>query len=225
MPKSSKHRVFEEILNTGLLPVFFDGDFEIAKNVVKACVEGGAKVIEFTNRGDRAFDVFNSLSKWCDAEYKDVLLGAGTIIEASTASQYINTGANFIIGPSFNPEVAKICNRRSVLYIPGCMTPTEISEAEEMGIDLIKLFPACVVTPMFIKAILGPSPRTLLIPSGGIQVNREEVMKWIEAGAVALNIGSELVKRDLIRERNFEAIRENVKQCLEWIREAKRKKG
>ncbi|MBS7630513.1 bifunctional 4-hydroxy-2-oxoglutarate aldolase/2-dehydro-3-deoxy-phosphogluconate aldolase [Candidatus Bathyarchaeota archaeon] len=225
MSKSSKHRVLEKILNTGLLPVFFEGDFEIAKNVVKACLEGGAKTIEFTNRGDRALDVFNNLLKWCDAEYKDAILGAGTIIEPSTASQYINSGANFIVGPSFNSEVAKICHRRRVLYIPGCMTPTEISEAEEMGIELVKLFPACVLTPMFVKAILGPSPRTLLMPSGGVKFNREEVMKWIEAGAVALNVGSELVNRDLVMERNFEAIRENVKQCLEWIKEAKRKKG
>ncbi|MGB9622813.1 MAG: hypothetical protein ACPL07_03100, partial [Candidatus Bathyarchaeia archaeon] len=215
--------VLEEILNAGLLPVF-DGDFEIAKNVVKACVEGGAKTIEFTNRGDRALDVFSNLSRWCDTECKDTLLGAGTIHEPSTASQYINAGANFIVGPSFNSEVAKICNRRRVLYIPGCMTPTEISEAEEMGVDLVKLFPACVVTPMFVKAILGPSPRTLLMPSGGIKLNREEVAEWVEAGAVALNIGSELIKRDLVMERNFEAIRENVKQCLEWIKEAKEEK-
>jgi len=225
MPKSLKHKVLEEILNTGLLPVFFDLDFEIAKNVVKACVEGGAKIIEFTNRGDRALDVFDNLSKWCNFECKDALLGAGTIIEPSTASQYINSGANFIVGPSFNYEVAKICNRRRVLYIPGCMTPTEISEAEEMGLDLVKLFPACVVTPMFVKAILGPFPHTLLMPSGGVKLSREEVIKWIEAGAVALNIGSELVNRDLVAKRNFETIRENVKQCLEWIKEARKKKG
>ena len=221
MPKFLKHRVIEEILSSGLVPVFYNGDIEVAKGVVKACWDGGAKAVEFTNRGDRAQGVFIELSSWCDAEFQDVILGACTIIDPSTAAQYINSGANFIVGPSFNKDVAKICNRRMVPYMPGCQTPTEISEAEEMGADIVKLFPANVLTPKFVKAVMGPSPRTQLMPSGGVQTDQEDIAKWIEAGAVALNIGSELVRRDLMEDHRFDVIRENVEKCLAWIRQAR----
>ena len=221
MPMFSKQRVMEEILGTGLVPVFYNGDVEIAKGVVKACSDGGARVIEFTNRGDRACDIFNELSRWCDVELQDVILGAGTIIDPSTAAQYMNASANFIVGPSFSPDVARVCNRRRVPYIPGCQTPTEISAAEEMGADIVKLFPASVLTPKFVKAVMGPSPRTQLMPSGGVQADQGDVTRWIEAGAVALNIGSELIRRDLMEDHRFEAIRENVEKCLAWIRQAR----
>lgn len=221
MPRFLRHRVIEEILEVGLIPVFYNDDIEVVKNVVKACFDGGTRTIEFTNRGDRAYDVFNELSTWCDGELPDVILGAGTVIDPATAVQYINAGANFIVGPMFSPEVAMACNRRRVLYIPGCQTPTEISEAEEMGADIIKLFPAIVLTPRFVKALLGPSPHTHLMPSGGIRVEMENITEWIEAGAVALNIGSELIRRDLVEGRKFEAIKENVAHCIAWIDKAR----
>lgn len=221
MPKFLKHEVVGKILEIGLLPVFYNGDVEAAKKIVQACAEGGAKVIEFTNRGDFAYQVFSELSKWSNLESSDIILGAGTIIDPATAALYINCGANFIVGPLFNPDVAKICNRRKVPYVPGCQSPSEISAAEEMGADIVKLFPAKVVTPTFISAILGPCGWTKLMASGGVEATHEDVSTWIKAGASALNLGSDLIRRDLVKAGDFEGIRKMVEQCIMWIKEAR----
>lgn len=149
MPRFPKHKVAEKILEIGLVPVFHNDDVGIAKKIVESCADGGAKVVEFANRGDFAYQVFNEMSKWCNQELPDVILGAGTIIDSATAALYINSGANFIIGPIFNLDVAKTCNRRKTAYIPGCQTPCEISRAEEIGVDIVKVFPAKVLTPAF----------------------------------------------------------------------------
>ncbi len=129
------------------------------------------------------------------------------------------------MGPSLNPEVSRICNRRKVLYIPGCQTPTEISNAEELGADIIKLFPASVLTPKFVKAVRGPMPQALIMPSGGVRMNREEVTEWIQAGAAALNMGSDLIRKDLVEKNRFDEITGNVQRCLEWIKEARGQRG
>jgi 2-dehydro-3-deoxyphosphogluconate aldolase / (4S)-4-hydroxy-2-oxoglutarate aldolase len=221
MARFLKHKVVAETLRVGLIPVFYSDDVEIALGVAKACAEGGAPLIEFTNRGDRAIQVFNELSKHIDKELPEVILGAGTVIDPPTAALYINSGANFIVGPSLVPDVARLCNRRKVLYVPGCQTPTEISEAEELGAEIVKLFPASALGPNFIKDIRGPSPQTLLIPSGGITLNEKEITEWVKAGAIALNLGSALIRKDLMTERRYDEIRESVKRCIGWINEAK----
>ena len=136
MVKIDKHEVINKILNLGLVPVFYEGSLEKAKKIVSACVDGGAKIVEYTNRGDLAFQVFANLMKWVNREYEDVILGVGSVIEVVTAGIYINCGANFVVGPILNKEIAKLCNRRKIPYIPGCSTATEISTAEEMGCDL-----------------------------------------------------------------------------------------
>lgn len=221
MPRFRKHEVVAKLLEIGLLPTFYNGNVEVAKKVVRACALGGAKVVEFTNRGDFAHQVFSELVKWCSRELPEVILGAGTIFEPETASLYIANGANFIVGPVFNPEVAKICNRLKVAYIPGCSTPSEISNAEEMGADIVKVFPAKVLGPYFIRAVLGPCPRSKLMPSGGLGVTREEVSRWIKAGAAALNIGTKLIPKELAEAEDFEKIKEKVKKCILWIKEAR----
>jgi len=219
MSRFSKYEVTGRLLDTGLLPVFYHGDAETAKRIVEACVRGGVKAIEFTNRGDRACHVFGELAKFCGR--LDVALGAGTIVDQTTAGSYINEGADFIVGPIFNPEVARICNRRKVVYIPGCSTPSEISAAEEGGADIVKVFPASVMGPEFIKAVLGPSPSARLMPSGGVDVTKESVSEWVKAGAVALNIGKKLVSGDLVKAGNFDEIQKRVEQILLWVREAR----
>jgi 2-dehydro-3-deoxyphosphogluconate aldolase/(4S)-4-hydroxy-2-oxoglutarate aldolase len=224
MAKFLRHKVIEKVLRAGLIPVFYNGDVDVALGVVSACVEGGAHLVEFTNRGDRAYNVFNELSTRCDEELPEAILGAGTVVDPYTASLYINSGANFIVGPSLNVEVARLCNRRKVLYIPGCQTPTEISEAEELGVDIVKLFPASVLSPKFVKDLMGPSPQTLVMPSGGISLDEKEVAEWVEAGAVALNLGSALISRNLMVERSYGEIRENVEHCIEWIKKAEERK-
>jgi 2-dehydro-3-deoxyphosphogluconate aldolase/(4S)-4-hydroxy-2-oxoglutarate aldolase len=223
MPRLMKHEVVAKVLEIGLIPTFYEGNLEVAKKIVSACVEGGAKVVEFTNRGDLAYQVFNELIKWRDKESPDIILGAGTIVEPSAASLYISSGANFIVGPIFNPEVAKICNRYKIAYIPGCSTPSEISRAEEMGADIIKIFPADVLGPQFIKDILGPCPWSKLMPSGGVEATRESISSWIKAGASVLNMGSNLIVKDLVKAGDFEAIKKKVDNCILWIREARKR--
>lgn len=221
MVKFSKHEVVSKILEIGLLPTFYNEDIEVAKKVVKACVEGGAKVVEFTNRGDFAYHVFIELAKSCNQESSEIILGVGTVIDPFTATLYINNGANFIVGPVFNPEVSKICNRRRVPYIAGCYSPSEISNAEEMGVEIIKVFPAHTLGYGFIKSMLGPSPRSKLMPSGGVKATREDVFGWIKAGASALNIGSNLISKDLVKTGDFRGITKKVEQCISWIKEAR----
>jgi 2-dehydro-3-deoxyphosphogluconate aldolase/(4S)-4-hydroxy-2-oxoglutarate aldolase len=223
MPRFLKHEVLGKILHIGLLPVFYNDDVKIAKRIVQACADGGAMVVEYTNRGDFAYQIFNELSSWSQKELPDVILGAGTIIEPTTAGLYINSGANFIVGPVFNPDVAKICNRRKVAYIPGCMTPTEISNAEEMGVDIVKVFPGKTVGPSFIKAVLGPCPWSNLMPSGGVELTQENITYWIKSGASALNIGSNLIKKDLVKVNDYNGIKKLVEQCIIWINEARGK--
>ncbi len=221
MARFLRHRVVGEALRVGLVPVFYNGDIEIAAGVTRACVEGGARLIEFTNRGDRAIAVFNVLSKRLDDELPDAVLGAGTVVDAPTAALYINSGANFIVGPSFSPEIARLCNRRKVLYIPGCQTPSEISEAEELGAEIVKLFPASVLGPEFVRDLRGPSPQTLLMPSGGITLSEQNVAEWVKAGAAAVNMGSALISRELMAERRYGEIRESVERCITWISKAR----
>ncbi|MCF8884648.1 MAG: bifunctional 4-hydroxy-2-oxoglutarate aldolase/2-dehydro-3-deoxy-phosphogluconate aldolase [Nitrososphaerota archaeon] len=216
-----KHEVVAKVIEIGLVPIFYHGDVEVAKNVSIAVTEAGSKLLEFTNRGPRAFMVFAELAKWRDSEKPDLILGAGTILDPATAALYINLGADFIVGPSFNPEVAKICNRRHVPYIPGCSTPTEIAYAEELGADIFKVFPAEVLSPKFIKNLLGPCPWLKLMPSGGLEPKKEMIKEWIEAGAVALNMGTSLLKPDLIKAGDYESLKKLVQECLQYIREAK----
>ncbi|MDW8021299.1 MAG: bifunctional 4-hydroxy-2-oxoglutarate aldolase/2-dehydro-3-deoxy-phosphogluconate aldolase [Nitrososphaerota archaeon] len=219
-----KHEVISKVIEIGLVPIFYHGDIEVAKNVCVAVVKAGSKLLEFTNRGPRAFLVFSELAKWRDAEAPDLILGAGTVLDPATAALYINLGADFIVGPSFNPEVARICNRRHVPYVPGCSTLTEIAYAEELGADIFKIFPAEVLTSKFIKNLLGPCPWLKLMPSGGLEPKKEIVEEWIKAGAVALNMGTSLLRPDLIKAGDYDTLRKKVEECLQYIREAKAKK-
>ncbi|RLG94411.1 hypothetical protein DRO37_05705 [Candidatus Bathyarchaeota archaeon] len=221
MAKFMRHEVIGRILELGLTPIFYHGDLEVAKKIVQACADGGAKVIEFTNRGDFAYQVFSELNKWCNREFEDVILGVGSVIDPATAALYINCGANFIVGPIFNSEIAKLCNRRKVAYIPGCASPSEISAAEEMGCDIVKIFPGSRLKPDFIKALLGPCPWVKLMPTGGVDATRESIGAWIKAGAAAVGIGSRLIRKDLVKAGDFEAITKKVEECLWWVQEAR----
>lgn len=221
MSKFLKCETISKILDIGLLPTFYNRDIETAKKIIQACEEGGAKVVEFTNRGDFAYRVFGELADWCNSRFPDVIIGIGTIMESATAGLYINNGAKFVVGPIFNLEIAKICNRRSIPYIPGCATPSEISKAHEAGATLIKVFPASSLGTNFIRSMLGPFPQVKLMPSGGVKVTRQDVLAWIKAGASALNIGSQLIRKDLVKSEDFESIKKMTKECISWIKEAK----
>ncbi|KAA0226529.1 bifunctional 4-hydroxy-2-oxoglutarate aldolase/2-dehydro-3-deoxy-phosphogluconate aldolase [candidate division KSB1 bacterium] len=222
MARFDRLTVLNTMLNGGLVPVFYEGDVEVAKKIVAACHEGGARVLEFTNRGERALPVFAQLSELISAQFPNLILGVGSIVDAPTASLFIAQGANFVVGPVLNAEVAKLCNRRKIAYSPGCGSVSEISAAEELGVEIVKIFPGAQVGgPAFVKAVLGPMPWTRIMPTGGVEATKESVQAWIKAGTACLGMGSNLISKELVKSGNFAAISANVRQVLAWIAEAR----
>ncbi len=224
MARYSRLQVLNAIVDTGLVPVFYHPQVETAKCIVEACAAGGARAIEFTNRGDFAPFVFKELAEYVAQANPDIMLGVGSVVDAPTAALYIASGAHFVVGPVLNPEVARLCNRRKIAYSPGCATATEIGAAEELGVEIVKIFPGGLVGgPQFVKSILGPCPWTLIMPTGGVEPTRESVAAWIKAGAAALGIGSNLITKELVATSNYPAITERTAQVLAWVREARGK--
>jgi 2-dehydro-3-deoxyphosphogluconate aldolase/(4S)-4-hydroxy-2-oxoglutarate aldolase len=206
---------------TGLVPIFYNGDLNVSKEVIKACVAGGAKIVEFTNRGDRAWNVFTALVAFLEKEAPDVIMGVGSVIDAPTAAMYISSGTNFVVSPVLVPETAQVCNRHKVAYLPGCGTVSEISQAQELGCEIVKIFPGGAIGgPGFIKAVKGPMPWTSILPTGGVSL--ENAQEWIDAGAACLGMGSKLIRKDWVAAGDYDLIRENVASVLKLIQEARR---
>jgi 2-dehydro-3-deoxyphosphogluconate aldolase/(4S)-4-hydroxy-2-oxoglutarate aldolase len=217
MSKFKRITVLNTIINTGLVPIFYHSDVDTAKKIINACLDGGVRCVEFTNRGDRAHIVFQALAEGFKDE-KRLILGAGSVLDAGTAALYIQLGADFIVGPAFNAEVARLCNRRKISYSPGCGTVSEISLAEEYGVEIVKIFPGSQVGgPSFVKAVRGPMPWTHLMPTGGVTPTEENIKAWFEAGVVAVGMGSKLIRKDLVASGDFDSIRDLAKQTLAWI--------
>lgn len=223
MARFDRMTVLNTIMEDGLVPVFYNADLGIAQKVVAACAEGGVRTIEFTNRGDRAWQIFTELCIWAEKAYPQMILGVGSVVDAPTAALYIAAGANFVVGPILNAEVARQCNRRKIPYSPGCGSATEISAAEELGVEIVKVFPGGQVGgPAFVKSVLGPMPWTRIMPTGGVDGgSKENVQAWVKAGVASMGIGSNLIRKDLIAAGDFDAIRDNVIQVLAWIKEAR----
>ena len=191
-----------------------------------AVARGGARVIEFTNRGDHALEVFSELERFCRAAHPEVILGAGSILDAPTAGLYINSGANFIVGPVLNAEVARLCNRRKVAYSPGCGTAGEISQAEELGCEIVKIFPGDLVGgPAFVEALRGPCPWTLLMPTGGVDITEESLSAWFSAGVPCVGVGSKLVSADLVAAQDWEMLQQRVAETMSLIRRCRAPAG
>lgn len=204
---------------TGIVPVFYDAQIETSKKILQACYDGGARVFEFTNRGDFAHEVFAELNKYAINNLPGMILGIGSIADSATASLYIQLGANFIVAPSLNPEVARVCNRRKIAWIPGCGSITEISFAEELGAEIIKIFPAAQVGgPDFIKAIKGPMPWTNIMPTGGVTTDENNLSKWFNAGAYCVGLGSQLFKRTERGDYDYLYITSTIKNCITKIK-------
>ncbi len=222
MSRFARMDVLNAIYEIGLVPVFYNEDMEIAKCIVNSCADGGARIVEFTNRGDRAYQVFNELIDHFERQRSEVILGVGSVIDPGTASIYINSGANFVVGPILNTDVARICNRRKISYLPGCGSTKEISDAEELGVEIVKVFPGGQVGgPAFVKAVLGPMPWTRMMPTGGVSPTKESITEWIQAGAACLGIGSKLITKDLVAKGDWDAIKNRVAECLAYIKEAR----
>jgi 2-dehydro-3-deoxyphosphogluconate aldolase/(4S)-4-hydroxy-2-oxoglutarate aldolase len=225
LSKFTSIEVYNAILEQGLVPVFYNSNFEESKNIVQAISNAGGKIVEFTNRGDFAFEVFAKLVKYFTKEEPQLIFGVGSIFDPYTAALYINNGTNFVVGPVLNPEIAKLCNRRRIPYSPGCGTPSEISQAEEIGCEIIKIFPGGILGgPDFVRSVLAPSPWSKLMPTGGVDITKESLEGWFKAGVVAVGIGSKLIKKDLVASKNWEGITQNVKSTLNFIRNWKKQK-
>ena len=222
MTRFSRLEVLNAIIDTGLIPVFYKPDVEIAKSVVQACAAGGATVVEFTNRGDFASEVFKELARYLTEEHPEIILGVGTVIDAPTAALYIAHGASFVVGPVLNAEIARLCNRRKVAYMPGCGSASEISYAEELGVEIVKVFPGSSVGgPAFVKDVMGPCPWTRIMSTGGVDATEESIKAWFEAGVACVGIGSKLIRKDLIAAGDWDGIANNVRQILDWIQQAR----
>lgn len=217
--------VINTLLDGGVLPLFYHGDLETARELVKACARGGARAIEFTNRGEMAYPVFGELARHFARCEESVILGVGSVIDAPTAALYLAAGASFIVGPSFNPEIARLCNRRKVLYLPGCATENEISAAEEWGAEICKIFPGDAAGgPDFIRAVMAPCPWHRLLPTGGVEATEASIRAWITAGAAAVGLGSKLLSSRAIQEKDFEGIARKTADCLGWVKTARQEK-
>ena len=198
--------------------IFYNSDVELSKKVLKACYDGGVRVFEFTNRGDFAHEVFIELVKYANNELPGLILGIGSVVDPGTAALFIQLGANFVVGPVFNPEISPICNRRLIPYCPGCATPTEIGTAQQAGCDICKVFPGDVLGPAFVKAIKAPMPWSQLMITGGVKPTKENLEAWFKAGATCVGMGSNLFTKEIIAAGEWNKISELCAQTLEIIK-------
>jgi len=222
MAKYSRIEVAQTMKDNGMVPLFFHSDIELSKKVLKACYDGGSRLMEFTSRGDFAQEVFGALNKYALAELPGMILGVGSITDAASASLYMSLGANFIVTPVFREDIAIACNRRKVLWSPGCGTLTEIARAEELGCEIVKLFPADTYGPEFIKAIKGPCPWTNIMPTGGVYPTKESLSSWLNAGATCVGLGSQLISKDILDNKDFDGLAAKVKQVLDIIKDIRK---
>jgi 2-dehydro-3-deoxyphosphogluconate aldolase/(4S)-4-hydroxy-2-oxoglutarate aldolase len=224
MAKFSRVEVINETLRIGVVPVFYHPDLEVAKKVVGACARAGLRLIEFTNRGDNAWHVFSDLVLHFTSVDPGVILGVGSVVDAATGALYISSGANFVVGPVLNAELARVCNRHKVSYSPGCGSASEISQAEELGVEIVKIFPGdSVGGPKFVKSVLAPMPWTRIMPTGGVDSTQESIEAWFKAGVAAVGIGSNLVRADWVEAGEFGKITELGRQLIDGARLARSK--
>lgn len=219
MARFSRIEVATKMKEGGLVPLFYHRDVELCKEVLAACYKGGARIMEFTNRGDFAHEVFAELNKFAEDELPEMILGIGSVPDAGTASLYMQLGANFVVSAFLKEEIATVCNRRKVLWSPGCGSLTEISRAEELGAEIVKLFPGSELGPGFVKAVKAPCPWTDIMPTGGVTASRENLSAWFEAGVACVGMGSKLITKEFLEEKDFKGLERHVNNTLKLIEE------
>ena len=221
MAQYTRHQVITEMHNSSMIPLFYDPDIEISKNIVQASYQGGARLLEFTHRGDFAHEVFRELIRFANESLPGMIIGVGSVTDAASASHYLMNGANFIVTPVLREDIAMVCNRRKVLWLPGCGSLTEIARAEELGAELIKLFPGSVYGPEFVKAIKGPQPWTSIMPTGGVTTEPNNLKAWFDAGVSCVGLGSKLISKELIKNQDYDQISNTIKKTLALIQTLK----
>lgn len=222
MARFTRIQVAQTMAEQGMMPLFYHPDIDVCKKVIAACYRGGARLLEFTNRGDYAHEVFGELNKFCAQELPEMIMGVGSITDAGTAALYLQLGANFIVSASIREDVALVCNRRKVAYSPGCGTLTEIGRAEELGCEVVKLFPGSTYGPGFIKGILGPQPWTSIMPTGGVSPDYDNLKKWLDAGATCVGMGSKLMAKDESGNFDYKKIEHLNREALGFIKEIRK---
>jgi len=218
MAQYTRLEVIKVMEETGMVPLFYHPDVELGKEVLKACYDGGSRLLEFTARGDFAFEVFHELNKYAVKELPGMVMGVGSITDAAAASMFIQMGANFIVTPTFREDIAIVCNRRKVLWSPGCGTLTEINRAEELGCEIVKLFPGATYGPGFVKAIKGPQPWTSIMPTGGVSTDEDNLKGWFDAGVTCVGMGSQMISKDILANKDYAGLEKRIKNTLSLIK-------
>ena len=218
MAQYTRIEVIRQMETSGMVPLFFHSNIATAKAVLKACYDGGARLMEFTNRGDFAIEVFKALIQYAQEELPGMILGVGSVTDAASASQYMLYGANFVVTPVYREDIAIVCNRRKVLWSPGCGSLSEIALAEEMGCELVKLFPGSTYGPGFVKAIKGPQPWTSIMPTGGVSTEASNLRGWFEAGVTCVGMGSKLISKEILESNDYTKLESDVRQTIETIK-------
>ena len=218
MARFDKLEVMSKMKEAPMVPVFYHKDLEVAKQVVKACYAGGVRAFEFTNRGDFAHEIFGELVKFAATECPDMAMGVGSVVDAPTASLFIQLGACFVLGPLFNPDIAKVCNRRQIPYTPGCGSISEVGFAQEAGCELCKIFPGDVLGPKFVKGLLAPMPWSKLMVTGGVEPTEDNLKSWFNAGVYCVGMGSKLFPKDRVAAADWQFITDKCREALAVIR-------
>jgi len=215
-----KKAVLNSILSQGMLPLFYYDDAEVSLQVTRALYKAGVRVLEYTNRGKQALENFKVLKKAQKKELTDLTIGIGTIKNISEAEMFMDAGADFIVSPIINPEVAKAVHKQKLLWIPGCMTPTEVYAAQKYGAELIKIFPANILGPAFVSSIKELFPGLLFIPTGGVEAEAENISSWFHAGVCAVGMGSKLISKDILDRRLYDQLYHDTLNALELVKAA-----
>lgn len=224
MSRFTRIEVALKLKESGIVPVFYNSDIQTGIQIIESCYKGGFRVMEFTNRGDFAHEVFAALNKHAAKAMPDMILGVGSILEEITAGLYIQLGAGFIVSPMLNPQIARICNRRKIMWMPGCGSVSEISEAEELGAEVVKIYPGSQVGgPKFIAAVKGPMPWTNMMPTGGVEPTEENLKSWFQAGVYCVGIGSNLITNEIVKSGNFAKLEEDSRNLLATLEKIRTK--
>ena len=221
MAQYSRIQVINKMMELRMIPLFYHSDFQVAKNILQACYNGGARLIEFTNRGDFAIEVFSKLIKFASKELPGMIVGIGSVTDSAAASEYMLLGANFVVTPVLREDIAIVCNRRKVLWIPGCGSLSEIAKAEEMGCEFIKLFPGNVYGPDFIKSVKAPQPWSSIMPTGGVSIEKSNLLGWFKGGADCVGLGSQLISKEVLINQDFKKLEKNVLDTIQFIQKIK----
>ena len=221
MARFTRIEVAQKMEEQGMVPLFYNDNIELSKKILKACYDGGARLIEFTNRGDYAHEVFAELNKYCETDLPEMIMGVGSVTDQGAASLYMQLGANFVVTPVMREDIAIACNRKKVLWSPGCGSLGEICRAEELGCEIVKLFPGVTYGPGFVKAIRGPQPWTKIMPTGGVSPTRENLEGWFDAGVTCVGMGSKLISKDIINGEEYDKLRTAVSDALSLIKSIK----